>query len=561
MSSYSEVVEQLTAPGQRFELTTATVRGRVMTVFKNTPTSLNQLLEMARGYAGAPFLEYKYRSLSFEDVFRLSDTLATSLAKNFDVRPGDRVAIAMRNLPEWVICFKAIVSLGCVVVPLNAWWTAEELTYGLKDSGAKVVICDTERARRVIGGLQPLSELQVIAVPDDGSIPEGAIDFSDVTEGPIDLQSTEVGIDDDVTILYTSGTTGKPKGAVSTNRSTVSALLGFALRNSVNEALYPSKDQPSTPKSVLIGVPMFHITGCIVMLTSFITGARLSLMHHWDPADALEMIERNKITNFVGVPTMSWDILEAAKYSTYDISSLESIGGGGSPVPPKLVDRLSGELRTATPGFGYGLTETNAFGPGIAGEELRHKPSSAGRSLPIMEVKIVSPQGETLPPGTSGEICFYGAPVVRGYWNKEAETESSFPQGWLRTGDVGYLDEDGYLYLEDRIKDVIIRGGENVYSIEVEGAIYEHRAVNEVAVFGVPDERLGERVAAWISVKNGETLSEEEISEFLKTRLAYFKVPEFYLFSKEPLIRGATGKIQKRELKARFIEQKGLETS
>ncbi len=552
MFTYDDLVQQLTSRGGVFEIETATVSGRTMKVFKDTPQSLNSLLELARPYEDAPFLTYHDRRLTFQQVLDQSDHLATALFKEYGIKPKDRIAIAMRNIPEWIIAFKAIVSLGCTVIPLNAWWTAKELRYGLVDSGALIVLCDEERARRLEELRLPPELTKIVALQSKDPYQEGVAVFEELLQIAVDLPSVKIALDDDVTILYTSGTTGNPKGAVSTNRSTVSALIGFSLRSTINAALNPQTPSPPFAPNVLIGVPLFHITGCMVMLSSFISGVKVSLMHHWDPVEALKIIEQEHITSFVGVPTMSWDILEASKEGSTDLSSLQSIGGGGSPVPPKFIQRVTGELESAVPGFGYGLTETNAFGPGISGDDLAIHPTSTGRVLPIIELRIVDPNGKSVPPNTQGEICMYGVPLVRGYWNKEDQTQETFAEGWLRTGDLGYLDEDGYLYIQDRIKDVVIRGGENIYCVEVEAAIYEHPSVHEVAVFGVPDARLGEKVAAQICTKKDHSLSDAEIQRFLSERIAYFKVPEFYYITEEPLARGATGKILKRTLREQF---------
>ncbi len=564
MPSYEDLVKQLTSKGGPFEIATEEVFGRPMKVFKDTPPSLNSLLELARSHGESPFLIYQDRRLSFSQVLESADRLATALYKNFQVKPKDRVAIAMRNVPEWIISFKAVVSLGCTVVPLNSWWTTKELRYGLGNSGAQVILCDEERARRLIEPGPSADPYKIIALASKDPYTREVFSFETLLKEEIDLPPIDISLDDDVTLFYTSGTTDKPKGAVSTNRSTISALMGFSLRSTINDIVNPTLSPLEFPPSVLVGVPLFHITGFIVMLSAFISGSKLSLMHRWDPNDALRIIEKESVTNFVGVPTMSWDILEASRQSPRDLSSLQSIGGGGSPVPPKLVKRISEELRSTTPGFGYGLTETNAFGPAIGGQDLISHPTSTGRTLPIVELKIIGTDERSLAANQEGEICIRGVPLAQGYWMAESQSIEAFPEGWLHTGDIGYLDEDGYLYIKDRVKDMVIRGGENIFCAEVEAAIYEHPNVHEAAVFGVPDRRLGERVAAQICAKKGQQLSVQELQSFLAARLAYFKIPELYNITEEPLARGATGKILKREIKQQFpsfLKHSKLDTS
>jgi long-chain acyl-CoA synthetase len=548
--NFDEAVSAVTGTGQPYEIIEATVNDKAMKVFRNTPPSLRAIFDVLRSRTDETFLVYEEEEWSFAKVTSSIDSLSRYLVEDLGIGNGDRVAIAMRNLPEWIISYAAILSVGAVAVLFNAWWQRDELEFAITDCDPALVIVDEERCAR----LAPIVDdraIPTITVRSNKALPYARIDEILAVPGirvdrPIDL-------DDDATILYTSGTTGRPKGAVSTHRAVLSAVMAFGARNEVQKLIQPTTVPPKFPPCFILAIPLFHVTGSVaVLLGAIATTSKLILLHRWDPEKALTIIERYRVTNFIGVPTMSWDLMEAPSFTKTDTSSLVSIGGGGSPVPPQLVTRLDQRVRSAAPSFGYGMTETNAYGPGIGGSDLLAHPTSAGKTIPIMDVKIVSPLGEDLPPGSSGEICFTGVNLIRGYWQRPEANEQAFTQGWLKTGDLGHIDTDGYLYIEDRIKDMIIRGGENVYSVEVEAVLYEHPAVNEAAVFGVAHERLGEEVVATVQLAAGHHCTEQELRDFVGQHLAAFKVPARIIITNEPLPRGATGKIVKRELKVKY---------
>jgi long-chain acyl-CoA synthetase len=355
----------------------------------------------------------------------------------------------------------------------------------------------------------------------------------------------------DATILYTSGTTGHPKGAVSTHRAVLSALVSFACRSAVNAAMGGGAPAGhGHPPCFILVVPLFHVTGCVpVMLSCFAAGYKLVMMHKWDPARALELIERERVTQFVGVPTQSFDLLECPDFARRDTSSLLSVGGGGAPAPPELVRRVDRSFKTARPGIGYGMTETNAYGPNNAGDDYVRKPTSCGRVVPVVDVRVTDADGRPLGPDEVGEIWFRGPHLIRGYWNKPEATAQTIVDGWLRTGDIGRIDDEGFVYVQDRAKDMVLRAGENVYCAEVEAVIYEHPAVYEAAVFGVPHERLGEEVAAAIVPKAGQTLDPDALRAFLAEHLAPFKIPTRIDVRSEPLPRNPAGKFLKRQLR------------
>jgi long-chain acyl-CoA synthetase len=553
---WDEAVAALTGPGAPFEIVEGEVLGQRMKLFKNAPPSLRALFATARARGDAPFLVYENERWSFAEVMRHADALGAALVERFGVAPGDRVAIAMRNYPEWVIAFTAITSIGAVSVSLNAWWTTDELAYALRDSGSRVVIADRERLERIAPLVGELG-LRVIAARAQGD-PRPA-HWRDVVVPGAALPEVEIHPDQDATILYTSGTTGHPKGAVSTHRAVLSALMAFACRSALNSALGagPPKRHP-WPQSFILVVPLFHVTGCVaVMLSCMGGGFKLVMMHKWDPTRALELIERERVTQFVGVPTQSWDLLECPEFARRDTSSLLSVGGGGAPAPPELVRRVDRSFSAARPGIGYGMTETNAYGPGNSGDDYLRKPTSCGRVVPVVELRVTDPEGRTLGPNEVGEIWFRGPNLIRGYWGKPEATAETIVDGWLRSGDIGRIDEEGFVFVQDRAKDMVLRAGENVYCAEVEAAIYEHPDVHEAAVFGVPHERLGEEVAVAVVPKRGRSLDPDALRAFLARHLAPFKIPTHVRVHEEALPRNPAGKILKRALRDALVKAGG----
>jgi steroid-24-oyl-CoA synthetase len=553
--SYAEAVAAVTAPGERFETTTVDVRGVPTTVFRNAPGSLRDIFVLARGYGDETFLVYEDERWSFGDTMQRVDALGALLVERYGVVPGDRVAIGMRNYPEWVVAFAAITSVGGISVSLNAWWTEDELAWALEDCGAKVLVADRERVERTQAATAKLG-ITVVGVRLGEDAPEGVDRWEDVLPLGRPLPSVEIAPDDDATILYTSGTTGRPKGAVSTHRAVVQALLGFACRAAVDRLRRPPEPAAgATRASFILIVPLFHVTGSVpVMLSCFATGLKLVIMYRWEPQRALELIERERVTNFVGVPTQSWDLLQSPRFADFDTSSLVSVGGGGAPAPPELVRRVSTSFAKASPNIGYGLTETNSYGPQNGGADYLSHPTSTGRATPILEIDVRDELGRSLPVGERGEIWFKGPNLIRGFWNRPDATAETIVDGWLRTGDIGRLDDEGFVYVEDRAKDMVLRGGENVYSAEVEAAIYEHPAVHEAAVFGVPHERLGEEVAAVVVPRPGATVTVEELQAHVGQRLAPFKVPSrIVVWEADHLLpRNPAGKVLKRDLKDGF---------
>ena len=563
--TFEDAVAVLTGPGAPFEIAEAEVLGRPSRIFTQIPPALRDLFDLIRARpADDVYLVFEDERWTNADMVKSIDEIATVLVERYGVTKGDRVAINMRNFPEWITAFGAATSIGAIAVLVNAWWTGPEIEFGLVDADAKVMITDRERVDRMGDRLQALN-IHGLVVRSEGDLPPGCDHLADVVTPGATMPMVEIYPDDDATILFTSGTTGVPKGAVSTNRGVMSGLFAFACRTTVEALRWapdtppdPSTAAPSIPACFILTVPLFHVTGCVpVMLGSVTTGARLVMMHKWDPLRALQLIEREKVTNFVGVPTMSQDLVSHPDFAKYDTSSLKNVGGGGAPMAPELVRKIEGSFAgKASPQLGYGLTETNGYGPGNTGPDYMAKPSSTGRVVPIMGVKIVDPNGSEQPNGEVGEVCLSGPMLIRGYWNRPEATAESIRDGWLHTGDLGYLDDQGFLYVVDRIKDMVLRGGENVYCSEVEAAIFEHKDIHEVAVFGLPHERLGEEVVAALLPTPGKTIDIDELTAFLAERIAPFKIPSQWVVRDEPLPRGATGKILKREIRDLVLDGK-----
>ncbi|HEY6472884.1 MAG TPA: class I adenylate-forming enzyme family protein [Acidimicrobiales bacterium] len=582
--SLAEATAQLTGPGQIFEMEELDVRGIPTRTWKNAPPTMRAVFDMSVAHGDATFLVYEDERISFAEHYRMAAALAHRLRDTFGVEKGDRVAIVMRNIPEWVVAFWGATLAGAVVVPLNAWWSGEELRYGLEDSGSKVAFVDTERVERIrsfLGGLETLKALIVadehrteqkapLAVyePPGGTPPIPEWPFA-LALGTMEDDATppDVALDpeDDLTIFYTSGTTGRPKGAVGTHRNMVTNLMSLFFLNTRGSMRFGSSllDESGPPAervqpAMLLSVPLFHATGChSIMVTNTAAGGKLVMMHHFDPERALELIERERIGSFGGVPAMVMQVLDSPNFSKYDTSSIRGVSYGGAPAPPDLVRRIREAWPVGQPSNGYGLTETSSVTSMNAGGDYIGKPDSVGPAVPVCDVAIVPEDfaggepDDTLARGRDvrGELWIKGPNVVRGYWNRPEETAKTFSKGWLHTGDVAQLDDEGFIYIVDRAKDMIIRGGENVYSVQVEAALFEHPAVADVAVIGVPHPTLGEEVGAVVVLRPGAKVTAEELGLHVKARLAGFMVPTHVWFRSEPLPRNPQGKVLKRELR------------
>jgi long-chain acyl-CoA synthetase len=483
---------------------------------------------------------------TFADLDQWSERLALALAGR-GIRKGDRLAIAMRNCPSWIIAYMAALKAGAVATLINGWWQSDELKHALEMTSPALIIADPPRAARIeaAGTRAPLVAIEI-------DQPIGTA-LAPLLDGASEGELPEIDPEDDATILFTSGSTGESRGALSTHRAVTTGVYAYATGLIVLKAILESEGRPPEPPRTLLSVPLFHVTGEVpVLLNSFVIGRGMVLMRKWDAGEALRLIEKEKVTYFVGVPTMSLELMTHPDREKYDLSSLTDIAAGGAPRPVSHVERLKTTFRTAQPALGYGLTETNAVGCGNFWSNYVDKPGSTGRAQkPFVELAILGKGGRHLPIGERGEIAIRSAANFKCYWQDEKGTKAALTaDGYVRTGDVGYLDEDGYLFIVDRKKDIIIRGGENISTAEVEAACYACPAVAEAAVFGSPDERLGEVPIAVIHAK--DDLDEAELRAFLEGRLAAFKIPDRFIFMAEPLPRLGTGKIDRLALKARF---------
>jgi long-chain acyl-CoA synthetase len=565
VKSVAEIRAELTAPGQLFEMDEVQIDGVPIRVWKNAPPTLRAVLDLSSLHGDKIFIAYEDERISFGDHFRRAATFAHHLVDRYGIEKGDRVAIAMRNFPEWLIAFWGATVSGAIVVPLNAWWTGPELEYGIEDSSAKVLVVDEERAQR----LRPYADMGlsgVIVARAQHPLTEDEDSFDDVLgDVPADASPPDVALEpeDDATIFYTSGTTGFPKGALGTHRNICTNVMSLAFgaiyasaRKAAVEGGGGAPDleamaSGAAEQAILLSVPLFHVTGChAIMLGSISFGGKLVIMYKWDPERALELIERERITTIGGVPAMVWQLLESPSFSETDLSSVTAIGYGGAPAPPELVRRIEELFPGRTPTNGWGMTETSSTAASNNGIDYIAKPESCGPPLPVNDVRIVDEEGNGVPRGEPGELWVRGPNVVKGYWNKPEATADTFVEGgWLRTGDIARIDDEGFIYITDRAKDMIIRGGENIYSAEVEAALFEHPAVTDVAVFGVPHDVLGEEVGAVVQTKPGASVTREELQQHTRDRVAAFKVPVKIWFREHELPRNPAGKIMKRDLR------------
>ena len=562
IADFNRAYAELTAPGAPFAWTVCDVRGVPTRTFDRAPPHMRVIWELAAAKGDAEYLVYGTERYSYSDAAARVRSLAHHLRDEHGVGRGDRVAIAMRNYPEWVLSYWAITSTGAAAVALNSWWTGPELEFALRDSSPVVAILDGERLERLAGraGTTPL-----IATRHEGDLPAGAYPWDDAltaSGAPAKLPVAEIEPDDDVGIFYTSGTTGPPKGAQTTHRGSIHNLLNLAFIKSCGDAARarrlaeqglapPAED--SGPSVSLLPVPLFHVTGCTCILHPVTaTGGKLILMHHWDPVEALRIIEQERVTSFTGVPALSRELLRHPAWRRTDTSSLRSMGGGGAALQPDLVARIDNSLHRGSPTTGYGLTETTGIATAITSEYYVAKSASVGPVVPCMEAKVVDSDGGEVTTGQQGELLLRGPNVIKGYLNKPDATAEAIVDGWFRTGDIAEIDADGWIHIKDRAKDVVIRGGENVHCAEVEAALHELDEIAEVAVFGVPDDRLGEEVAAAVVLGSGASLTANDLTTHLTDRLARFKHPRHVWFLDEPLPRNANGKFLKRELRERF---------
>jgi acyl-CoA synthetase (AMP-forming)/AMP-acid ligase II len=536
----------LIGPGAPFEVEALVLDGVPLRDFVRAPRTIVDMFDMGAAHVALVNIVYEEERLTFADVRSQARNVARQLQESFGVRPGDRVAIAMRNLPEFVVAFWATALAGAVVVPLNSWWAGGELTYALGDAGVTVMFADEERIDRVTTDGRPdgLAIVGVRAARGDAS-------FDDLASGdPVDDGAiARLGRDDPVTLLYTSGTTGRPKGALASNRAHVANLWNMAFASSREAIIAGRPPPPAQQPASLAAAPLFHIGGVAMIIGSPMGATKILLMRKWSVEEGLRLAREERVTSLGGVPAIARQLLEHP-----DITELgptaRVLPMGGAPVPPDLPARAVELFGDHAPILnGYGSTETTSAVVTNVGVEYATHLDSVGRPNLTADIRVVDTDGRTLASGETGEICARSPQVVSGYWNDEAATKAAFVDGWFHTGDVGYVDAEGYVHVVDRIKDVVIRGGENVYCLEVEAVLQEHPAVAEVAVVGIDERAMGERVCAVVVVQPGVTVELADLRAFAAPRLARFKCPEALSIVPE-LPRTATGKVAKNALRA-----------
>ncbi|MCB2112051.1 MAG: acyl--CoA ligase [Parvularculaceae bacterium] len=539
---------KLLAENPLFKVGQATIRGNVYRVFENAPPSLVGVFLQGATYGDKEFLYYEGETWTHARLWSQACRVANALSETLGVKKGDRVALAMRNYPEWCAAYMAIISLGAVAVPLNAWWKSEELKFAFSDCGARIAFVDDRRFEYI----RPFKEELGLTLISVRASPECAdFDYAGLVEKSHSSAAPEIDIepDDDFAIYYTSGSTGNPKGVVLTHRGALSTLFSWSF---IAMAIKDARGGVSLfgdDPGILLGIPLFHVTGShAIFLLSWIAGRRVAIMYRWDPALAVELINRYRLTNFVGVPSQSFELIDAA--GSTPMPSLVDIGSGGAKRPPDQVKRLKEKFSNANPSSGYGLTETNAAGSIISLADYQKRPDSTGRALPpVTDIKIVGENGDCAT-GEAGEVWIRSPANFRAYLNLPDDTARAItPDGWFRTGDVGRLDEEGFLYIVDRIKDLIIRGGENISCLEVEARAYQHDGVAQAIAFSVPDETLGERVGLVVYPKEGAGVEPQGLREFMARELAGFKLPERIWISPAPLPRLGTEKFDKQTIR------------
>lgn len=551
-----EVWQELTAPGAAFEVTEVEVDGVRIKTYASVPASLRELWAMSAGHGDKDHLVYQDERWTFNEAHSEVASAAAWLTAN-GVGPGDRVAISMRNYPEWMIAYWATVSIGATVVGMNAWWTGPEMLYGLQDSAPKVLIADRERIATFESIRAEAPDCVLVGVRAGDDLPSGAVDWAEVKATAPAMPDVSIDPDSDACIFYTSGTTGRPKGAQLTHRGCVNNVFSLVFWNLAVAAASqragktkPEGEGESYQLAALVTTPLFHVTAnnCVAH-SAALGGGKLVHMYKWDAGEALKLVERERITNLSGVPVMSRELIAHPDFEKTDTSSLKSVGGGGAPLHPDLVGKIDETVRTAAPSTGYGMTETCGVITANSNAFFVEKPASAGPALPVFDAKCVDAEGKEVGPNEVGELWVKGGQVIRGYLNRPEATAESITDGWLHTGDIARIDEDRFIFIVDRAKDMVLRGGENVYCAEVEAAIFDIDEVMECAVIGVPDERLGEEVAAVVVVSEGSQLSADEIRKHCAERIAKFKIPRYFWIQTELLPRNASGKFLKRELR------------
>lgn len=554
-ATLQSVWDELSGKDGQFEIQESLVRGSPMKTFKSAPPSLREIWLASAIHEHREYLVYEDQRWSYAEVHKMVGSIAAWMCKE-NTHQGDRIAIAMRNYPEWMICYWAAVASGLTVVGMNAWWVEDELDYAMHDAAPKILFCDQERLSRFKAIRDHHANVKIVGIRLEETSNQ-VFDFAEVARFPGSLPDRIIEPDQDACIFYTSGTTGRPKGAQQTHRGCVHNIMNMAFWGQcLSQTMAKVHDtamidpQQVPPISALVTTPLFHVTAnnCLAQ-ASTVAGGKLVHMYKWDATVALQLIEREQISNLTGVPVMSRELINHPDFDQYDTSSLKSVGGGGAQLQPDLVSKIEQTVRTARPGTGYGMTETCGIITSIGGDFFVENPESCGRAMPTFEVKTVDDQGNETRPGQSGELWVRGAPVIKGYLNQPEASAETITDGWLHTGDVAWIDENEFIYIVDRVKDMVLRGGENIYCSEVETVLFQMDQIAECSVFGIADDRLGEEVGVAIYCREQEQATAEQIRTFCSSRMAKHKIPRYIWLLDAPLPRNASGKFLKRELK------------
>ncbi len=551
--SYAEAVANLTAAGAPFEMITETVRGLPMRTFKHREKSMREKIANAGKRGAVDFLVQGERRISYGEFARLVWGTAAALRDDHGLERGDRVAILSYNSPDWLIALFGATSLGAIGVGLNGWWTTPEIEYALRDSGSRFLVVDERLYPRVAPLVGCIPGLERIFYIGD-TPPSDTTPIAEILRAGDDIPTEPIAEDDPFVILYTSGTTGRSKGCITTHRGTISQVLGIVFANVVGMLSGGGTPLPTDGKqaAALLTSPLFHVGGLHSnFCTSMTAGAKIVFNSgRFDEEDVMRLIQSERITLWGAIPTMLHRLVHSERLAKYDLSSLRAISFGGAPTAPETIEKAR-EVLPIEPSFSnaYGLTETHGVATLNGGKDLIGRKTSAGRPFPFLDMKIIDESGKELGEGQLGELLIYGPTITPGYWNRPDASAEAVRAGWLHTGDLGYRDADGFYFVVDRAKDMIIRGGENVYCIEIENCLADHPEIDEAAVVGVADAELGERVKAIVRRVPGSTLDEAAVKRHVAAQLARFKVPEFVAFTQEPLPRNAAGKLLKNQLR------------
>jgi long-chain acyl-CoA synthetase len=560
--SMIESIGLLTAPGAPFAMEEVEILGRRVRSYIHMPQDLRTVFDNSRAFGQRDLLRFEDERLSFEAHWRAANAFGRALTDEFSIGKGDRVAIAMRNFPEWSICAWGVLAVGAILVPLNAWETAPVLAQLLDDCGAKLVVVDEERLNRLAEAGQGRAEVLVVRPGSDvrarrlDSIIGSSAGYLSLPDLPLDRVALTP--DDLATIFYTSGTTGRPKGAAGTHRNILINYVNTGLRaaRATVRRGDPVPIGPSTvERRILLPMPFFHVTGFhSTLMPALANGTTIYLMNKWNVDSALDIIARERINGLNLVPALAWQLSDAVSPASHDTSSIDTVGYGGAPAAPELAQRMRIVFPNAYPGQGYGATETSSLVAANSHEDMMAKPGSVGPAVPCCDVRIVGPDGQDLPTGEAGDLWVSGPNIVTGYWNMPEATAESFRDGWYLTGDIALIDDEGFITILDRRKDMLIRGGENIYCVEIEDCLAAHPDVLEAAVFGLPDRVLGELVATAVHLRAGATTNAAMLADHVRARLAAHKVPVAIEIHEAPLRRNAAGKLLKREIRARMLD-------